>query len=155
MLYLVMGVAVIGVGILVSGVVLTRRADKAFLEERLGIADERAVDVDTAAARRTPVADALNRALARRGVGAALGTQLARADMKITVGEFMAATVILVMAATAISYFLTRDILITALACLAAFFGPRIYVSMARRQRLKAFTNQGFAEGLEKKIEEA
>jgi len=142
MLYLVVGVAVIGVGILVSGVVLTRRADRAFLEERLGIADGRAVGEDAAAARRTPVADALNRALARRGVGADLATQLARADIKITVGEFMAATVILVMAATGISYFLTRDILITALACLAAFFGPRIYINVARGRRLKAFTNQ-------------
>ena len=47
MLYLVMGVAVIGVGIQVSGVVLTRRADKAFLEERLFLeaySDEKATD---------------------------------------------------------------------------------------------------------------
>jgi tight adherence protein B len=138
-----MGVAVIGVVILLSGVVLTRRADKAFLEERLGIAEERAAETSTTAAeRRTPVADALNRALARRGVGADLATQLARADMKITVGEFMAATVILVVAATGISYFLTRDILITALVCLAAVFGPRIYISVTRGRRLKAFTNQ-------------
>jgi tight adherence protein B len=135
-------IAVLGVGIVVSGLVLSRRADQSFLEERLGIAEERALQADVAQVRKTPVGDALNRALAQRGVGADLATQLARADLKVTVGEFMAATVILVIFAGGISYFLKRDVLVTAIACLAVFFAPRIYVSVLRGRRLKAFNNQ-------------
>jgi tight adherence protein B len=142
MVWVIVAIAMLGVGILVGGLILSRRAEQSFLEERLGITEERAVQPELATQRRTPVGDALNRALASRGVGADLATQLARADLKITVGEFMAATVILVIGAGAIAYVLRRDILITAVACLGAFFGPRIYVSMTRNRRLKAFNNQ-------------
>ena len=142
MIGVVIAIAVVGVGIIIGGLILSRRAEQSFLEDRLGITEERAVQPDFTAQRSTPVGDALNRALASRGVGSDLSTQLARADLKITVGEFMAATVILVIGAGAIAYVLRKDILLTAIACLGAFFGPRIYVSMTRNRRLKAFTNQ-------------
>jgi tight adherence protein B len=142
MIGIVIAIAVLGVAIIAGGLILSRRAEQSFLEERLGITDERAIQPELTAQRSTPVGDALNRALASRGVGSDLATQLARADLKITVGEFMAATVILVIGAGAIAYVLRRDILLTAVACLAAFFGPRVYVSTARNRRLKAFTNQ-------------
>jgi tight adherence protein B len=139
-LWVVVVVGVVGLGIVVGGFVLSRRAEHSLIEERLGIADD-VVETD-GAVRKTPVADALNRALAQRGVGADLQTQLARADLKVTVGEFMAATVILVVAAGGISYVLRRDILLSAVACLVAFFAPRIYVSVLRGRRLRAFTDQ-------------
>jgi tight adherence protein B len=135
-------IAVVGVGIVVGGLVLSRRADQSFLEDRLGITEEKALQADIDVGRKTPVGDALNRALAQRGVGADLSTQLARADLKVTVGEFMAATVILVIATGGISYVLKRDILVTAIACLVAFFAPRIYVGVLRGRRLKAFSEQ-------------
>jgi tight adherence protein B len=139
-LWVVVVVGVVGLGIVVSGFVLSRRAEQSLIEERLGISDG-VVETD-GAVRWTPVADALDRALAQRGVGADLQTQLARADLKVTVGEFMAATVILVIAAGGISYVLRRDILLSAVACLGAFFAPRIYVSVLRGRRLRAFTDQ-------------
>jgi tight adherence protein B len=140
-LAIVVGGVAVGLVILVAGFVLSRR-DQALIEERLGLADERAAQADGVVVRKTPVGDALNRALTQRGVGADLATQLARADIKVTVGEFMAATVILVVAAGGIAYFLRRDIVVTALACLAGFFGPRIYINMARGRRLRAFSDQ-------------
>ena len=143
MVWIVIVVGVIGVGIVIGGLVLSRRAEQTFIEERLGIADERVVQTQiTGIARRTPVGDALNRALASRGVGSDLATQLARADLKITVGEFMAATVILVIAGGGLAYFLKRDILLSAVVVLVAFFGPRMYVGVARGRRLRAFTDQ-------------
>jgi hypothetical protein len=104
MLGVVIALAVVGVGIIIGGLILSRRAEKSFLEQRLGITEERAIQSEVIAQRSTPVGDALNRALASRGVGADLATQLARADLKITVGEFMAATVILVIAAGALGH---------------------------------------------------
>jgi len=88
------------------------------------------------------VADALNRALASRGLGSNLATQLAQADLKITVGEFMVATVMLVVVFGAVAYLLRKEVLVAAGACLLGFFIPRIYVGMSRSRRLKAFNDQ-------------
>ena len=135
-------VAAIGLVAVVGGLLVSRRAGQSLIEERLGIAGREVTQAEIAGARRTPVADVLNRALASRGVGADLATQLARADLKITVGEFIAATVILVVGAGGVAYFLKRDVVVAAGACLLGFFAPRFYVGSLRGRRLKAFNNQ-------------
>jgi tight adherence protein B len=139
MLWVLIALFVIGIGVLIGVYVTSRRSD-ALIEERLGIAEKES-GLETGD-RRTPVGDALNRALTTRGLGSDLATQLARADLKITVGEFLALTVILVIAGSAIAYFVRRDFIMAAVAGIAGFFAPRIYVSIARGRRLKAFSNQ-------------
>jgi tight adherence protein B len=141
-LWIVMGGAAVGLIAVLGGLLVSRRSRQSLIEERLGIAERRGAGAEIISERRTPVADALNRALVSRGVGADLATQLARADLKITVGEFMVATVILVVAAAGLAYFLRRDVVITAGACLAGFFAPRFYVRILRNRRLKAFNDQ-------------
>ena len=142
-LWIVMVLAVIGLAAVAGGLVVSRRSSRSLIDERLGITDrEAAAQAATEGARKSPLGDALNRALASRGLGADLATQLARADLKITVGEFMAATVILVVVAGGMAYFLRRDIIVAAGACLAGFFAPRFYVGLLRRRRLKAFDDQ-------------
>jgi tight adherence protein B len=137
-----MGGAAVGLVAVLGGLLVSRRSRQSLIEERLGIAERRGARAEAISERRTPVADALNRALVSRGVGADLATQLARADLKITVGEFMVTTVILVVAAAGLAYFLRRDVVITAGACLAGFFAPRFYVRILRNRRLKAFNDQ-------------
>jgi tight adherence protein B len=89
------------------------------------------------------MADALNQALASRGLGADLSTQLAQADLKITAGEFMVATVLLVVVAGAAAFFLRGGDAIAGVAAAGiAFFLPRIYIGMAKSRRLRAFNNQ-------------
>jgi tight adherence protein B len=135
---------VVGLGSVVGGLLMSRREAGGLIEERLGI------DEDRSRARRhraedkkaSPLTDALDRALSERGIGADLATQLARADLKVTVAEFAALTVIVVTAAGALSYLWRRDVIITALSCLAAFFAPRFYVGIRRGRRLKAFNGQ-------------
>ena len=141
-LWVVVAVVVIGLIAVVVGFFISRRAGQSLIEERLGIAEKKAARADVAGSRRTPIADVLDRALASRGVGSDLATQLARADLKITVGEFVAATVILVVAAGGVAYFLKRDIVVAAGACLIGFFAPRFYVGVLRGRRLKAFNDQ-------------
>ncbi len=136
-------VAVVGLGAVVGGLIVSRRASRSFIDERLGLTEkEVAAQAEVTAARKSPIGDALDRALTSRGVGSDLATQLARADLKITVGEFMAATVILVMVAGGVAYFLKGDMVIAAGACLAGFFAPRFYVGLLRGRRVKAFNNQ-------------
>ena len=133
---------VIGLGVVLSGLVISRRSSQSLIKGRLGLTEEAVPEGEIAGGRRSPIGDALNRVLVSRGLGADLATQLARADLKITVGEFMAATVILVVVAGGAAYLLRRDILLTAGACLAGFFAPRFYVRLLRGRRLKAFNDQ-------------
>jgi len=132
---------VIGLGIVGSGIIVSRRSSH-LIEERLGITEEVSALDGAAAPRKSPVTDALNQALTSRGLGSSLATQLAQADLKITVGEFMIATVLLILVLGVVSYLWRRNVLIAAGACLLGFFAPRIYVGMSRGRRLKAFDNQ-------------
>lgn len=135
--------ALVGLGVVLIGFVISRRASQALFEERLGITgEEAAAQEEAAAARRSPLGDALNRALASRGLGADLATQLARADLKITVGEYIAVTVILVVVFGGVAHLLRGDIIVTVGACVLAFFLPRIYVGILHRRRLNAFNDQ-------------
>jgi len=141
MLWVPVALAVIGLGVMVGGLIASRRADRFLIEERLGL-DEMETAVVTAAGRRSPLGDALNRALASRGIAADLATQLARADLKLTVGEFLAATVIAMIVGGGVGYLLTRQVLAAVLACVLGFFVPRWYVAFVRRRRLRAFNDQ-------------
>ncbi|MEA3377972.1 MAG: type II secretion system F family protein [Chloroflexota bacterium] len=134
--------AVVGLGTLVGGVVMSRRGDSDLIEERLGLEDRRGARREPEYERPAPLTDALDRALAERGIGDDLATQLARANLKLTVGEFAALTVILVVLAAGLSFMWKRDVIVTAVACLAAFFAPRAYVGLRRGRRLKAFNQQ-------------
>ncbi|MFO7743483.1 MAG: type II secretion system F family protein [Anaerolineae bacterium] len=134
--------AVVGLGTLVGGVVMSRRGDSDLIEKRLGLEDRRGARREPEYERPAPLTDALDRVLAERGIGDDLATQLARANLKLTVGEFAALTVILVVLAAGLSFMWRRDVIVTAVACLAAFFAPRAYVGLRRGRRLKAFNQQ-------------
>jgi len=137
----VIGLGVLGLGVMLVGALASRFSQRSLVERRLGL-DRRAGSQGASGERKAPVTDALNEALTRRGVGTDLATQLARADIKITVGEYMAATVIFMVLAGGVAYIIKRDVVLTAVALVAGFFAPRFYVSAARRKRLKAFNNQ-------------
>jgi len=142
MVWIVVGLALAIVAV-IAGIIISRRSGSALIEERLGItAAEKAARGTTDAAPRSTLTDSLNRALASRGVGANLSTQLARANLKFTVGEFLSLTVILVIGLGAAAFILKRDFVITVIACLVGFFGPWVYVALMRGQRLRAFNNQ-------------
>lgn len=139
MLWVPVAFAVIGLGVIVGGLILSRRAGSALIEERLGLED---MDTPAVAGRRSPLGDALDRALARGGVAADLATQLARADIKLTVGEFLAATVIVMILGGGVAYVLTRQVIAAVLACVVGFFAPRWYIAFLRGRRLRAFNSQ-------------
>ena len=139
MLWVPVALAVIGFSVMVGGLVLSRRAGRSLIEERLGL---ESVETAVTAGRRSPLGDALNRALVRGGMASDLATQLARADLKLTVGEFLAATVIVMILGGGVAYLLTRQVLAAVLACVVGFFAPRWYIAFVRRRRLRAFNDQ-------------
>lgn len=84
---------------------------------------------------------AVDRAVAGRGFAHNISTQLARADLKITVGEYIVVSVTAALSAALLFYILNRPVLIP-IGLIGGFFGPRIYISQRQGSRLKAFDGQ-------------
>lgn len=132
--------------ILVMGVVSAVRS-RGSVEQRLqtfaGSSDVQVDEKKDSKKRSTPIADSLNRALEGRKVSENLSTQLARADLKLTVGEFLALQLISALGVGAIAFLLSeRSIVLALLACVLGWFAPRWFVSSRQGKRLNAFNDQ-------------
>jgi len=92
--------------------------------------------------RSTPIADSLNRALEGRQVSENLSTQLARADLKLTVAEFLILQVLAAVGIGVAGYFLSGTIVLGILAAVLGWFAPRWFVSYRQGARLRAFSDQ-------------
>lgn len=83
----------------------------------------------------------LDRAVARQGFAQKLAKDLSRADIKVTVGEFLVLTLVLGALGFLIGLAL-HNIFIGIALLLAGIFCPRFYVNFAKARRLKAFNGQ-------------
>ena len=131
--------------LLVVGIVSTVRS-RGSVEQRLqtfaGAGDVQSVERQDSKKRSTPIADSLNRALEGRKVSENLSTQLARADVKLTVGEFLALQLLSALGVGAVSYLLSGTIVLGILAAVLGWFAPRWFVSYRQGARLRAFNDQ-------------
>jgi tight adherence protein B len=134
--------------ILALGLV-SMRGGEAVVQERLGRYAEAGYDLSPVTeaeddeGRRSPLTEGLNRALQGRGFADSIATQLARADLKLTVAEYLALQVIAVISGFAFAYFLFGGgILLAAAAGVIGFFAPRIYMGLRQRRRLNQFNDQ-------------
>ena len=112
------------------------------LEQVVGPGEVDLVDGADARKRSTPIADTLNRALEGRKVAVDLSTHLARADLKLTVGEFLALQLIAAIGVGIGGYFLFNTIVLALLAAVIGWFAPRWFMSSRQGARLKSFNNQ-------------
>lgn len=143
---------VLAVLILVVGIASIRSERDHDIEERLGRYTESEYSDLIEQNRQSPEALAAEESVLQRQLDAALAdrefakkwrTQLARADLKITVGEYMALHVI----SSVVMFFVGWLVLFGnpvggAVAGAAGFFFPRFYVSRKQGQRLNAFEGQ-------------
>jgi tight adherence protein B len=138
-------IGAVAVVLLVAGIVSTVRS-RGSVEQRLqtfaGAGEVQVEEKQEAKRRSTPIADSLNRALEGRRVSENLSTQLARADLKLTVGEFLVLQLLAAMAAGAAGYFLSGAIVIGILALVLGWFAPRWFMSYRQGARLRAFNDQ-------------
>ncbi len=112
------------------------------LEERLGEREKkRKKKKKDTGKKESIVGAAVDRAVEGRGFAQTLATQLAQANMKWTVGEFLVLTALISLSAATLFYAVNRPVLIP-IGLLAGFFGPRIYVGMRKNKRLKSFNDQ-------------
>ena len=131
----------------ISVFVVLGRRDKA-VEERLGQftrPDEVTLpsgEGQAAGPKKSPIGETLNRLLAGRGFADKIARDLARADLKFNVGEYLAAHVILFVAVVALIGLWQKSVIVGVIAGGISLIGPGIYVRMQQGGRLARFDNQ-------------
>jgi tight adherence protein B len=124
------------------GVYVVIRGRRSEVEERLGRYAFPAEEEEEERAF-SPLGERLERAVAGRGFAENLRTQLASANVKLKVSEFMAATVIIVIVLALLAYVVSRgNALLALVGGVLGFFLPRWYLGILQRRRLKAFNAQ-------------
>lgn len=149
MLLLVIGLGfVLTISVIVAGIVISRRGDSATLErldQFVGSGTVEEVEEGSTAAKAaapSALTETLDRAIQERGLGGNLGTELARADLKITVAEFWALTVIAIVGMGAIFWLIYGGFILPLIGAVVGYFLPKFYVKMRQRRRLKQFNDQ-------------
>lgn len=144
------GVAgVLAVIILVVGI-SSMRSERSHVEERLGrYTSEHGsllADFDDSAPdpleEQNIIARRLDDVLADRGFAKKWRSQLARADLKLTVGEFLILHVVSAVGMFVLGMLIFGGPILGGVAAVAGLFLPRFYVSYKQGQRLKLFEQQ-------------
>ena len=164
----VIAISVLALGILAAGIIsAVRESQPSIVEERLGRyaeAGQTIADDGLPKERASPLGDRLNAVLRGRGFAGRLSTDLAQADMKFTVGEYLALMVICSAGGVLIAILITAlpgcagnpggilpclagrsyadTIVATVIAGIAGLLAPRIYVGIRKGRRVTRFTNQ-------------
>jgi tight adherence protein B len=133
--------------VIVAGVVVSRRGDSATLERLDQFVGGTTLVADTAEKTEvkqttSALTDTLDRALQERGLGRNMATELARADLKITIAEFWALTIISVIGTAALTWLIYGGYLLPLIGAVGGYFVPKMYIKTRQRRRIKAFNGQ-------------
>jgi len=109
-----------------------------------GVTDPRAVKREGEREKRpSRLAAGVDRAIAGRGFADRIAAQLARADVKLTSGEYVILNFTSILGFFLIGYLLFhKNLLLGIAASVAGFYAPSIYLKIQQRRRLNAFNNQ-------------
>jgi tight adherence protein B len=142
---LILVVGAVAALILIAGIIMSLRGDSEVQGrlEQISAPDRVVAKAAEAAKRSSPIGDLLNRALSGRGFAEGIAVDLARADLKFTVGEYLATLAIATIAGGGIAYFLgSGSVIFAVLGAVGGYFVPRIYVGYMQGRRLTMFNNQ-------------
>lgn len=143
-LAIIIGIVLMNVVVIGAFIVLDRR--RTVVEDRLGQITQSgqiiAIPTGPTERRESAVSQLINRALVGRGFGERIQRDLARADLKLNVAEYLAVHVLLGLGAFVVGYILGRGLFLGIVFGIAAFFVPRMYVGYLQGKRLRDFDNQ-------------
>ena len=131
--------------LLIIGLITSVREEKSLVEDRLGRYLEDQIAYSAAASERaTPLTDWLNTAASKFSWAAGLSKELARADVKLRVGEYLALMIITAFGTGFIVWFLSGrgSLLPGIIGAVVGFFLPRLYVRREQSRRLIRFDDQ-------------
>jgi tight adherence protein B len=139
----------VGIICLVVGIQWVVRRDRSALEKRLRRYGGRAnqlTDEEQKKAASVAVTQMLAKkveaSLSGRTFAAALQTDLARANLKLTVGEFVMLQIAATISIGVVAWFISGAILVGSLFAVVGWFIPKIWLGRRQAARLKAFNNQ-------------
>lgn len=141
--FIVIGVVIVVLVILiiVSG---PRRSDVSKRLETYGGAgtDAASAGAQVSTKRSTPIADTLNRSFAKNKSAQDVATQLARADLKMTVAEFYMLQVLSALLLGVVSAVGFGALVLGLLGLVLGWFVPRWFVSFRQGRRVRMFADQ-------------
>ena len=129
---------------LIIGVVVTVTSERSLVEERLGryIEEEATIAVQSGE-KSSPVGDWINVRLERSSWGENIARDLARADLKLKTGEYLAVMIILGFGIGLIGWYIGgRSIILGLVGVIVGVSLPRTYVKRQQAQRLTRFNDQ-------------
>ncbi len=129
--------------LLLVGVLITATSERSLVEERLGRYLEEEAPVKQRGEKASPVGDWVNTRLEKSSWGGNLARDLARADLKLKSGEYLALMVIFTVGGGFLVWYLFGKSILFAI--VGAFVGsllPRTYVRRQQSQRLIHFNEQ-------------
>lgn len=135
-------IAAMAIILLFLGLSQAGKSKEDLIEERLGQYGARYAETDEEERQRGSAIDGLEKAVASRGFAANVRTDLARADVRLRVSEFMLLTVACVIGFFLGARILFGSVLLGLVFAIVGFFAPRIYLNFRKRQRLNAFNDQ-------------
>mgnify|MGYP000911016396 CR=1 FL=1 len=129
--------------LLIVGIVISIRSDQASVEERMGRYLDPAEQERLEAVKRTPLTDWLNKRVEKSSYGNSIAQSLARADLKIKPGEYIALMLIAAFGVGVVLWFIGGRRLITgAVGPLLWLLLPGLYVKRQQGKRLIRFNEQ-------------
>jgi tight adherence protein B len=146
---IVLGIVImLAVVVLFWGLARAMGAGDKTIEDRLeqytsGVAEPRALERGEREKGPSLLAVGVDRVIAGRRFADKIATQLARADAKLTPGEYVILNLTSILGFFLIGYLLFHKSLFIGIAAgVAGFYAPGIYLKIQQRRRLNAFNNQ-------------
>jgi tight adherence protein B len=113
------------------------------LEQVTGAAEPRAIEMGEREKGPSRLAAGVDKAIAGRGFAENISTKLARADVKLTPGEYIILNITSILGFFLIGYLLFHKSLFMGIAAsVVGFYAPGIYLKIQQQRRLNAFNNQ-------------
>ena len=129
--------------LLLVGVLITATSERSLVEQRLGRYLEEEVPVKQRGEKASPVGDWVNTRLEKSSWGGNLARDLARADLKLKSGEYLALMVIFTVGGGFLVWYLFgKSILFAVVGAFVGSLLPRTYVRRQQSQRLIRFNDQ-------------
>jgi len=142
LVYVLGGLAILLLAIGIISSLRGRGTVEQRLEKFAGASEDEKANQPESKKKSTPIADSLNRALAGRKAAENLSTQLARADLKLTPGEFIAVQVMVALVLGVAGQVLAGTLVLAILLAVIGWFAPRWFLSFRQGKRLNAFNDQ-------------
>ena len=129
--------------LLVVGIVVSATSERSLVEQRLGQYLDEGQLAEDRKAERAALTDWVTRRVEKTSFGDRIARELARADLKLKVAEYLALIVISTIAGGALAWLLgNRHWISLLVGMISGFFVPRAYVRRQQRQRLNKFNDQ-------------